>query len=74
MFYSNYITIAKKTSDKRSSYSVHEDKISDITQAINLVFQSYKCHCSINCVNTMSKTQISSNDPSVSSNDLLEQI
>ena len=48
MFHSDYINIVAKTSGKKSNHFARQNKISDTTEAINLIFQSYLNHSSVN--------------------------
>ena len=60
MFNSHYINIVEKVSGKRLSHFVRLNNVSDTTQAMDLIVQSYLDHSSINRIKTTSNNQIPS--------------
>ena len=60
MFNSHYINIVEKTSGKERSCFARDNNVSDTTQAIDLIVQSYLDDSNINHINTSSENQISS--------------
>ena len=64
MLNSHYINIVEKTSGKKPSNFARGNNVSDTRQAIDLIFQSYLDHSSMNPIKTTSKNQISSSTSS----------
>ena len=60
MLNSHYINIVEKTSGRKPSNFARGNNVSDTRQAIDLIFQSYLDHSSMNRIKTTSKNQISS--------------